>query len=399
MKNKGKKGKKIVVDLDSFKAQEAQIKTSEKDINHKSDSGLTTTKSPPVIEINKNEEEVSKFNPSLLEYNTPAIFYALDNKLIDTYYSDRMDIFTDEEKDILTQEEFLHYVRFVCRDIEFLLSLRFAQFWGLVSKTPEISRFFDDFLQNARKHNDIFKMQHLSHFTEDEERLSTQDASMKEEIRVTMNRLLKLVLRVYFRLSLTIESDEEYFSLAFYQKIIYDNWIFDMAKLIDLAAIYARSNPATVTKLILNVFDNEPRFVQDFKETVDMLMNLLKSRFKEYQKVKAMLNGDYLEAVTVSDQEQAIQKYLNDYIEILSNFTLVAQSFPESILEILRGTNALIFLANTYCLTIHLKRDISQIIGVRLPKLEKGHALTKKQHSQIQYVYAKQIQTLKKLCV
>ena len=67
-----------------------------------------------------------------------------------------------------------------------------------------------------------------------------------------------------------------------------------------------------------------------------------------------------------------IVKYLNDYAEILSNFTLIATNFPESILEIIRGTNALLFLANSYCLTIHLKKDISSILGIRLPKLEKN---------------------------
>jgi len=33
------------------------------------------------------------------------------------------------------------------------------------------------------------------------------------------------------------------------------------------------------------VFDNEPRFVQDFKETIDLLLGLLRSRFKEFQKI------------------------------------------------------------------------------------------------------------------
>ena len=69
-------------------------------------------------------------------------------------------------------------------------------------------------------------------------------------MKSTMNRLLKLVLQIFFRLSLTIEGDDEYFSLQFYQKIIYDNWIFDMAKLLDIAAVYGRSNRNTVSKII-----------------------------------------------------------------------------------------------------------------------------------------------------
>jgi hypothetical protein len=73
--------------------------------------------------------------------------------------------------------------------------------------------------------------------------------------------MLDLVLKVFFRLSLTIESDDEYFSLPFYSKLVYDSWIFDMAKLIDLAAIYGKSNSSVVQKIILNVFDNEKKFV------------------------------------------------------------------------------------------------------------------------------------------
>lgn len=97
-----------------------------------------------------------------------------------------------------------------------------------------------------------------------------------------MNRLLGIVLKIFFRLSLTIERDDEYLSLTFYSKIVYDNWIFDMAKLIDLAAVYGKSNGPVVSKIILNVFDNDKRFVQDFKESVDLLMGLMKTKFKEY---------------------------------------------------------------------------------------------------------------------
>ena len=97
-----------------------------------------------------------------------------------------------------------------------------------------------------------------------------------------MNKMLNLVLQVFYRLSLTIENDEEYFSLGFYSKIVYDNWIFDMAKLIDIAAVYGKSNNVVVQKIIQNVFDNEKKFVQDFKEAFDTIMGILKSKFKEY---------------------------------------------------------------------------------------------------------------------
>jgi hypothetical protein len=115
--------------------------------------------------------------------------------------------------------------------------------------------------------------------------------------------MLDLVLKVFFRLSLTIEGDDEYLSLPFYSKIVYDNWIFDMAKLIDMAAVYGKSNSQVVQKIILNVFDNEKKFVQDFKESVDLLMGIMKAKFKEYQRVRSMLMGDYINKITMQEQE------------------------------------------------------------------------------------------------
>jgi len=63
-----------------------------------------------------------------------------------------------------------------------------------------------------------------------------------------------------------------------------------------------------------------------------------------------------------------VVRYLNDYVEALSNFTLIILHFPESIIEMLRGTNALLFLANSYCLMLHLKKDLIEHLGIRLPK-------------------------------
>jgi hypothetical protein len=123
------------------------------------------------------------------------------------------------------------------------------------------------------------------------------------QIRQTINAMLDLVLKVFFRLSLTIEGDDEYLSLPFYSKIVYDNWIFDMAKLIDMAAVYGKSNSQVVQKIILNVFDNEKKFVQDFKESVDLLMGIMKAKFKEYQRVRSMLMGDYINKITMQEQE------------------------------------------------------------------------------------------------
>jgi len=62
--------------------------------------------------------------------------------------------------------------------------------------------------------------------------------------------------------------------------------------------------------------------------------------------------------MTPSELEEHVFGYLTDYTEILSNINLITSTFPSSVLDILRGTNSIIYLANSYCLTFQMKRDI-----------------------------------------
>lgn len=91
-----------------------------------------------------------------------------------------------------------------------------------------------------------------------------------------------------------------------------------------------------------------------------------------------------------------ILKYLNDYAELLSTYALIAQTFPDEVLETLRGTNSLIYLANSYCLTMQLKKELSENLKIYLPRLNSGD---KNIHKMEGYVYMKEIETIKKLCL
>ena len=76
--------------------------------------------------------------------------------MIEAYYQKKSN-FSDSEKELLEEEEFLHFCRQVVKDLEFLLGLKFVNFWGFISKVPEIMEFLDEFLLNVRKYNDIYK--------------------------------------------------------------------------------------------------------------------------------------------------------------------------------------------------------------------------------------------------
>lgn len=65
-----------------------------------------------------------------------------------------------------------------------------------------------------------------------------------------------------------------------------------MAKLYDIAAIYGPQNPEAVRLLIAKVFENDMRFIADYKESVDAIMTLLKKSFNAALKVSEMVKGD-----------------------------------------------------------------------------------------------------------
>jgi len=160
--------------------------------------------------------------------------------------------------------------------------------------------------------------------------------------------------------------------VGFYQKLVYDNWIFDMAKIIDIVAVYGKSNIETVQKIILNLFESDKRYVQDFKECLELMVTLIKKTFKEYHKIQTIIKGEYIREMTQEELKELVLKYLTDYSEILSNLALIAVDFPEEVLETLRSTNCLIYLANSYCLTLQLKKELQNKLNIYLPSLKNG---------------------------
>jgi hypothetical protein len=90
---------------------------------------------------------------------------------------------------------------------------------------------------------------------------------------------LHVVLKIFYRVSLPSESDDDAFPLDFYKDLVHDNWLIDVAKLFDLAAIYGQSNQETVTAIIANVFENDKRFISEFKESIDAILSMFKRSF------------------------------------------------------------------------------------------------------------------------
>lgn len=319
-----------------------------------------------VKEQNESEKAFLKLTKAL--QTTPDVkldlihFHILDNNLIDSVYSNIMTIQKDKlthaGDDLLAEQELLYQLRKITKELEFLVELPFVRFWAYAAQLPDFINFLDVFLQNIRKYNDLEKVQiDLDQsFNLDNSKLSCSGEEVQRQLKVLLNKQLKLVFKIFYRLSSNMETESEYFGLEFYRGIVYDNQLFDIAKLLDISAIYGVCNNKIVKTMIENVLEQEPRFAADFKDSFDMMINMFKRIFKDAQRTDQMIKGDTILQKSRSEQDDIILLLLQDTLEILSNFQLIVQHFGQGVLDQVSNTNFIVMLTNAYCMARKIKK-------------------------------------------
>lgn len=141
---------------------------------------------------------------------------------------------------MLEVEELLQYVRSLIRDTQYLLSLDFVAFWATTIKCPPVINFLDSFLLHFRKESDLTKLVVL-------DQMESQQTDDSIKVKTAVSTLMQNVLHIFFRLSLNQETSTDYFTPPFYCKLVYTNFVFDMAKFIDLSSIYGSKNHGVIT--------------------------------------------------------------------------------------------------------------------------------------------------------
>ena len=130
------------------------------------------------------------------------------------------------------------------------------------------------------------------------------------------------------------------------------------------------------------MFDSDPRFLIDFTEAFDMMLNVLKRIFKDALKTDQMIKGDAILVKSRPEQDEIILLLVKDLVEILTNFQLITTYFGSVVLEQVTTTNFLVNLTNAYCLLrkirrLWLKGCSNQEVGKQiLEYIENGIKLT-----------------------
>uniref|UniRef100_A0A4W4F4I2 CUE domain-containing protein n=1 Tax=Electrophorus electricus TaxID=8005 RepID=A0A4W4F4I2_ELEEL len=161
-----------------------------------------------------------------------------------------------EEDSPAQVEEFLENSQFIYEDMEWLLALPHDKFWCQVVFDESLQRCLDSYLRLSPRGTDppplysspaVMAMQHSLH---------------------------RSVFMVFLRMATHKESKENFLTPAVFAEIIYDNFLFDIPKILDLCVLFGRGNAQLLHKMIENIFHQQPSYYSDLNETVPSIIQV-----------------------------------------------------------------------------------------------------------------------------
>ncbi|KAG7220452.1 hypothetical protein INR49_018204 [Caranx melampygus] len=129
-------------------------------------------------------------------------------------------------------EEFLEYARFILEDLEWLLALPHDKFWCQVVFDESLQRCLDSYLCHAPRGLDLAALPS-----------SPAVAEMQRSIH-------RMVFLTFLRMATHKESKDNFFTPDVFGEIIYENFLFDIPKILDLCVLFGKGNSHLLHKMI-----------------------------------------------------------------------------------------------------------------------------------------------------
>ncbi|XP_030647122.1 activating signal cointegrator 1 complex subunit 2 [Chanos chanos] len=154
-------------------------------------------------------------------------------------------------------EEFLEHAQFISEDLEWLLSLPHDKFWCQVVFDESLQKCLDSYLRHAPRGLDPALLSS-----------SPAVADMHRSLHRSM-------FMVFLRMATHKESKENFLTPAVFGEIIYNNFLFDIPKILDLCVLFGKGNSQLLHKMIDNIFTQQPSYYGDLDDTVPSMIQVL----------------------------------------------------------------------------------------------------------------------------
>ena len=167
------------------------------------------------------------------------------------------DAATASDADLAAWKERAAFVR---EDLDFLLGLECHRFWSQLVHDEGVQGCLEKALQALPRPHDPFC-----------------GAPPDPSAIAVLDGVSKRLFLVFLRLSTHKESRSDYFTPADFGKILYDNFLLDVPRLMDLCVLFRPCAPELVDKMVANVFVCQPKYLDDFAQRLPTMSSAMEA--------------------------------------------------------------------------------------------------------------------------
>lgn len=161
-------------------------------------------------------------------------------------------------------DEFLELAQFISEDLEWLLALPHDKFWCQVVFDESLQRCLDSYLRYA-PHG-----------------LDPSGLSSTPAVANMQRNIHRSVFMVFLRMATHKESKENFITPAVFAEIIYNNYLFDIPKILDLCVLFGKGNSQLLHKMIENIFTQQPSYYGDLNETIPAIIQVFDTILEKF---------------------------------------------------------------------------------------------------------------------
>eukprot|EP01135_Chromosphaera_perkinsii_P012429 Nk52_evm40s2657 gene=Nk52_evmTU40s2657 len=163
------------------------------------------------------------------------------------YQPVKSDLQVEDREEILT---------YCCEDLELVLSLPHGCFWSHIIYDENLKLFLESYLRYSPR---------------------IYDDKPDGRLNMVEKKLYRLVFLVLLRSSTPKESKDSFLDPKVFGDIVYQNWIFDIPKIIDIATLYGEGNQDLLYKMFNNLFDKNGQYWNDLEDSCVHILEALNS--------------------------------------------------------------------------------------------------------------------------
>lgn len=219
---------------------------------------------------------------------TPRVFVEFVAPPTDTGVSGALEVWSER-------------MNYILGDLDFLLRLEYHKFWSQMVHDPELQSALAQYLQTLPRNYDL---QH-------------QSGGIVASLVLSVTHKLFLV---FLRLSTFKESKTSFMSAHAYGNLIYNNYLFDIPRIIDICSLFRTFNPAITDKMIANIFKSQPSYFNDLEESVNTMVSNLYTVTERSEVICALPTCDTPEQISA----------LEDLIAFVTDICVSVSAFLES---------------------------------------------------------------------